>query len=206
MLLSLIALFAGCSSPKAVDVMKPHVTISFSYNEGLRYSPSYAIWAEDGSGNRTTLYATGKAAANRWGGAERPSALPIWSGIREANVDTVSGATPSDKAQIQCNLPQQLAESKFKLFIEANASFDYNDYYKQDLQEGDEGYSDVNGQPSVLWTAEIDPAQVRGEAAPVLAGTGSVTGADHKIHDDMSNVTTAKELLKDITIKFDFIS
>lgn len=204
-LISLIALTAGCAASKTVDAIKPNITISFSYAEELRYLPSYAVWVADESGTRATLYATGKAAANRWGGPERPSALPIWSGIRETNVDTVSSATPISKAFIQCNLPQQFGRKKLKLYIEANSSFDYNDYYKQGLQSGQEGYNDVNGQPSMLWMAELDPAQVRGETAPILVGAGEVMGADHGIHDNLSHVTTAKELLRAITVKYDFI-
>ncbi len=205
-ILSCFTLFTtGCKAPKTIDTTKPHIAISFSYNEGLRYSPSYAVWAEDESGNTATLYATGKAAANRWGGAERSSVLPIWSGVREANVDAVSSATPSKKAMIQFNIPEQFHGQKLKIFIEANASFDYNDYYKQGLRKGVEGYNDVNGQPSMLWVADLDPSPIRGEVAPVSVGSGDVLGADHAVHADLSNVTTAKELLKNITIKYDFI-
>ena len=83
---------------------------------------------------------------------------------------------------------------KLTLYIEANASYDYNDYYKQSLNKADAGYSDVNGQPSVLYKAVIDPKAVSGEIKPTLVGAGEVMGRDHAVHEDVSHVTTAKDL------------
>lgn len=200
-----IIIFVGCADQNKVDVTKPHVTLSFSYNEGLRYLPTYAIWVEDESGNLATLYATKKAADNRWGGADRSEVLPIWFGIREANVDTVSSATPSGKVKIQRNLPDQFIGKILKLFIEANASFDYNEFYKEGLMLGDEGYCDVNGQPSMLWVAELDQEKLHDDVSPSLVGAGDVVGANHEVNNDLDNVTSAKALLKDLSVKYDFI-
>ena len=116
----------------------------------------------------------------------------------------MSGATPGGRALLQCNIPGRLTGEKLKLYIEANASFDFNDYYRQDIKAGEEGYSDVNGQPSMLWMAELDPSQVIGETAFHLVGAGEVMGDDHAVHDDLGHVSTGKELLWDIIVKYDF--
>jgi len=195
---------AGCSKPGTVDAMKPSVSVSFAYGGGLRYPPSCAIWVEDEDGNTATLYAT-KKAVREWG-PERANLLPVWFGVKEDGIDAVAGATPSSQAFIQVNLPESFADKKLTLLIEANASFDYNDYFQEGLEPGNDGYSDVNGQPSVVWAAVLDPAAIRGEVVPALLGAGEVMGSDHEIHTDLSNITTAKELLKDMVVKFDFVN
>lgn len=191
-----IALMAACaaSAPEA-DTTRPHVSVSFDYSEGLSYAPSYAVWIEDEDGNTATLFATAKAAADNWGGQQRPSVLPIWKGIRQA--DVISGATPKGKAELTLNIPETFMDKKLTLFIEANASFDYNDYYAEDLSEGDEGYNDVNGQPSALWSVDIDTSAESGSLSPDLAGTGEVLGADHELHS-AEHLTTAASLLSNI--------
>ncbi len=198
-LLLFFALLTGCTPKPTLDPSAPYVVVTFTYGEGLRYPPSYAIWAQDEAGNKTTLFVSRKSASKRFVTETRPATLPVWPGIREESVDAVSGATPSNGLDLQCILPQSLVGKPFTLFIEANASYDYNDYYREGLKEGDEGYNDVNGQPSVLWSAAIDGAG-SASVTPVLIGRGDVIGADHQVHEDMSNVTSAKELLRDIVV------
>jgi hypothetical protein len=197
-------LLTGCTKKKAVDANKPYVSLSFAYGKELKHPPTYAVWVEDESGHRATLFVTNKIAKSNWG-ADRASVLPIWSGIREENVDAVSEATQSNKAKLQCNLPEDISDKKLTLYIEVNASFDYNDYYSEGLKRGEEGYSDVNGQPSMLYHTELDPKAVRGQAPVTLVGTGEVMGIDHAVHDDLSHVSTAKEILTDIVVTYDFI-
>lgn len=196
-LLAAVLILVSCAAPApSVDASKPTMTVSFVYADGLRYAPSYAIWVQDEAGNTATLYATGKAAKDSWGGQPRDNVLPVWKGVRAA--DVTSGATPAQKADLTVNIPDSFAGKTFTLFIEANASYDYNDYYAEGLKEGDEGYNNVNGQPSAVWTATID-ASADGSAAPKLTGTGDVLGADHEVHD-AQKLTTAAELLKGIKI------
>ena len=196
----------ACTTQRTVDAMKPNLTLTFTYEQGLRHEPSYAVWIEDETGYCTTVYVTGKAAESSWGGAERPYVLPIWSGIREKEVDVVAQATPKENAVIQFNIPDEFAGKKITLYLEANASFDFNDYYKEGLKAEQIGFNDVNGQPSMLWSAEIDPARQKvGETPLELAGAGDVLGNNHKVHDNLTNVTSAKKLLVNIIVKYDFV-
>src|SRR3990170_4691932 len=68
----------GPSSPAG-----PYVEIVLHRNRGAtRHLPSFAIWAsEPGVEGGRTIYATCKTAHDRWGGAERPDALPVWRDI-----------------------------------------------------------------------------------------------------------------------------
>lgn len=196
-LMVFMMILSACAAPVAsADASKPTVTVSFGYTDGLRYPPSYAIWVQDEAGNTATLYATGKVAT---GLENRPGALPVWKGVREA--DVTSGATPNKGADLTLNIPDAFAGKKLKLFIEANASYDYDEYYAEGLAEGDDGYNDVNGQPSAVWAADIDTS-ASGSAVPALAGTGDVLGADNALHD-AQNLTTAAELLTSIQVTWD---
>ncbi len=183
-LLLCIALLPACAkhAPEA-DLSKPHVTVSLSYADGLKYAPSFAVWVEDEAGNAATLFATDKIAT---GLKNRPEALPVWTGLREA--DAASGATPKDKAGLTLNIPDEFAGKKLKIFVEANASYDYNDFYAEGLEEGAAGYSGVNGQPSVVWTADMDTAQ-SGSATLEMTAAGDVLGADHDLNGT-TNITT----------------
>ncbi len=196
LLLIAAVMLTACGAPApSSDPSKPSISVSFGYADGLRYPPSYAIWVQDESGNTATLYATGKAAT---GLENRPAALPVWKGVSET--DVTSGATPNKGAELTLNIPDAFAGNKLKLSIEANASYDYNEYYAEGLSEGDEGYNDVNGQPSAVWTADIDTS-ASGSASPVLAGSGDVLGADHELHD-AQHLTTAADLLTNIEVNW----
>ena len=201
LILILVIAISACAAPApapAPSAGSPEqaISVSFGYTDGLRYAPSYAIWVQDEAGNTATLYATGKAAT---GLENRPGALPVWKGVSEA--DVTSGATPNKVADLTLHIPAAFAGKKLKLFIEANASFDYNDYYAKALGPNDEGYSDVNGQPSAVWTADIDMS-ASGSATPTLAGMGDVLGADNELHD-AQHLTTAAELLTNIEITWE---
>jgi hypothetical protein len=188
---------SACAAPAPIaDTSKPTISVSFGYADGLRYSPSYAVWIEDESGNTATLFATAKAAT---GLENRPAALPVWKGVSEA--DVTSGATPNKEAALTMNIPDAFAGKKLNMFIEANASYDFNDFYAEGLSVGDAGYNDVNGQPSVIWTTELDTS-ASGSATPALTGTGNVLGADHELKNP-ENITTAAELLTNIEVKWE---
>ena len=201
-----LCVLPSCSQNRTVDAMKPNITITFAYEEDLRYDPSYAVWIEDESGYHATVYATKKAAQN-WDREQWAPVLPIWYGVREKDVDAVAGATSKGSANIQFNIPEEFAGKKITLYLEANASFDYNRYYSEELKETMPGYSGNNGQPSMLWTLEIDSAkQKTGEETMKLAGAGEVLGNNHKVHHDLTNMTTAKKLLTGIMVKYDFVN
>ena len=194
-------LLCACAAPApAADTSKPFVTVSFTYADGLKYPPSYAIWIIGSDSDAVTLYATRYAAriSDSTRSTERRSVLPVWNGMR-GDADIVSGATPQKQAELTLNIPDAFLHQTLTLYIEANASYDYNDHYAEGLTENDEGYSDVNGQPSVVYAVQIDPNAPDNWNIPTLLGTGNVLGADSDIHD-ADNLSTAAGLLTDLMV------
>ena len=206
--------------PSKIDPSRPHLVITLAYNFEVYQKPSfflpksyptYAIWLEEDSmGNVMTVYVTGKAGKDEWVMADsRPESVPVWYGINseeesksETMVDAVSGATPAgEAAEIAWQVPENLIGKKVDIYIEANSSFDYNDYYIK--QKDGPGYSGANGQPSLIWHASLDLSESTPDAiTPEIVGHGHVLGLDHQINPDVSKITTARETFQYIGIKY----
>ncbi len=218
-----LLLFISCGSntvKNAVDLSRPSLKITVAFNPDIyksfmfkKFYPTYAIWAEDpATGEVHTIYVTGKAARGTWMMAdERPSSVPVWFGVKKREksgpqglmLDAVASATPSGTSMTHVwQVPDNMLKKKIKVFIEGNVSFDYNDYYRKDAKKGDPGYSDVNGQPSLVWSAVIETGPVDAEEKPVLIGHGSVLGENHEIEKDMSRITTARDIFSYIGVAY----
>ncbi len=218
MVAPLIVLIAGLAcgpvpEASAVDTDGPKIRILFSFNPESyprmvrKMYPQMAVWAaRDDMKHARTIYATRSGAQDRWWGADRrPSALPVWYGIRSGEgprtIDAVSGATPSGESfGILWSVPPEFRGKSMDVFIEANVSFDYNEHYPKGAKEGDENFSDVNGQPSLVWKARIDCTRGGTTVVPSLAGHGHVLGSDPRIHGDLTKITTAKDIFHYIKV------
>lgn len=226
MFLILLITIVSCATSKVeketvqIDPDRPHLTITLAYNLEVyekpafflpKSYPTYAIWVEDKStGHVATVYVTGKAGKNEWTLADsRPESIPVWYGLAaqaEAEgpltVDAVSGATQEgEAAEILWQVPDDLVGKKIDLYIEANSSFDYNAYYTKN--EGEPGYSGTNGQPSLIWHAELDLSEsISDPVTPGVVGHGHVLGTDHQIDPDVSKITTARETFEYIGITY----
>ena len=165
-----------------------------------------AIWLEDLEGDYvTTLYVTNKAGNKNWifGPKEgRPESLPVWyhaskvapdksSKAEDAStqLDAVSSAT--QKAGI--NITRKIPDGDFVIKAEFNTSFDYNESYTKKN-------SGVNGQPSVIYGAKTGMNDTK-EVNLEFLGTGSLDGSDGKVHPNAQGITTAKSIVKEITVK-----
>lgn len=182
--------------------------------------PQIALWLEDSQGNYIrTLYVTERAGHKSWifGPKEgRPESLPVWYGASKngstaskaeashsaestssapspsltRSLDAVTGATPKS----ELNLTAQIEEGDYIIKAEFNNSFDYNDFYTKKS-------SGVNGQPSVVYSAKIPANLTAGQEISLdFAGTGSLTGEDGSINKNTQNLTTAKEIVKVVTV------
>ncbi|MGD8990111.1 MAG: hypothetical protein PVI00_01525 [Desulfobacterales bacterium] len=216
----------GCvATPKhsekpQIDASQPYLEFKMTYNYAVyekpsiflpKSQPTFAIWLQEkGSGMIETIFVTGKAAENKWILAEtRPESIPVWYGVRQtdkvvqgAQIDAISGATPSgDTVVIQWQVPERLRYRQVSIFIEANSSYDYNAYYSD--QKDAPGYSGANGQPSLVWKADLDLSKTLDEEiVPEIIGHGHLWGKDHKIYADISQVTTARETFSYMAIQF----
>jgi hypothetical protein len=211
-----VVFFLSCASVKernVVDTGSGMIELTVAFNTehypwllGTKY-PQMAVWVSAGP-DAQTVFATDGAAKDDWYFADkRPSALPVWSGIRNqaagTDVDAVSGATPSGESHtISWQLPESFRGKEVAVTIEANVSFDYNAYYHNDTDRSDAGYSDVNGQPSVVWRASFTADDAVKEVEPVVIGHGHVLGSDPEIDADLSNITTADALFHYVRLTY----
>ena len=216
----------ACAGPQASEVKMniepapPYIEIKLTYNLEVYEKPSlflsksyptYAIWLEKkGSGSAKTMYVTAKAGQNKWILADsRPESLPIWYGVQKKesedgllNIDAISGATQSgETAVIYWPVPPELLNKRVDLYIEANNSYDYNEYYSNKRDSA--GYSGENGQPSLLWKATLllKDEDIEG-VEPDIIGHGHVLGEDHQIYPDVSHITSARETFQYIGISY----
>ena len=216
----------GCASTPGqkddlkIDFSQPYLEFKFTYNYDVyekpafflpKSQPTFAIWLEEkDSGDLQTIYVTGKAGKNDWIMAEsRPESVPVWYGVRKKETDNenlrtdaITGATPSgETAVIQWQVPRHLRKKQVAVFIEANSSFDHNAYYTD--RKGTAGYSAQNGQPSLVWRAELDFSKRMDEpVSPEIIGHGSLLGEDHQINPDISKITTAGDTFSYMGIQY----
>jgi len=181
--------------------------------------PQIAIWLEDMEGNYlTTLYVSYKAGKQAWSGNEkRKEALPYWNHIRlpfqpgetipdgytgattqKPVPDAVTGATPNGNFEVKMNPLNGL--EKFVIRAEFNHSKDYNDDYPKTAVFGEDNYSAESGQPAIIYEAIVDLATNQKEYKMEMIGHSSPDGSDGKLYTDLSKITTAKEIVKEITI------
>jgi len=210
-----LILFLQCAGLKEQDSVckgKKFMKISLSFNTesypwifGTKY-PQLAVWVQPESVDSKTIFVTRGAAENDWYFAdERPGSMPVWFGVQQKEknieIDAISGATPSGEVHtITWKIPEIYRDKEISVFIEANVSFDYNDFYTKD--ENSAGYSDVNGQPSIIWKSKFIADDQPHEIIPEIIGHGHVLGENHLVDPDISNITTASELFSYITVSY----
>lgn len=182
-------------------------------------TPQIAIWAEDMEGNYlTTIYVSHRIATQSWimsGGDRRKSALPYWCHRRGVQYDdglylptkdnpmpdAVTGATPSGNFDVRLVPTSEVR--KFVIKAEFNHSTDFNDYYPKSAEEGDTNYSGGkggSGQPAVVYEAAIDLDSGLKEFKAKLIGHSSPDGSDGELYTELSTLTTALNIVREITI------
>ncbi len=188
------------------------VTVSVGAGEmwaGKR-APQFAVWLEDTDGSfKRTLFVTERAGKQNWifsPKAGRPESLPVWYhaskllGAKNAKADTkksagahpldvVTSATPKGGIIFKADI----GDAPCRIRAEFNASFDYNDAYPKKT-------SGVNGQPSLVYGADIPADFSEGEIVLSLLGTGSVDGSDGAVHADTAKLSSALRIVKAVAV------
>lgn len=171
----------------------------------MKTPPQFAIWLEDVNGNYVeTLYVTSKIAKENWSKIKKQEVLPYWNyklNSRPISADAVSSATPKGSSAIKTNLFE--TQGKYVVCAEVNMSTDFNEYYKKDAVVGKDNYSGGakgSGQPSIVYNAIVDLNLKNAiyELKPV--GHSNPAGTDGKLYKDMSKITTAKNIIKNIVV------
>lgn len=208
--------------------------LSIELKKGSAFGyPLFAVWAEDSIGNyietlyiskviSSSTFAYGEQVNGAWkpGIKRRPEALPIWShkrGVQASDglyvplnvspdLDAVTGATPTNNFIVKSKGNFNNLKN-YRILVEINQSFDWNDYYTKDKFPNDLIYSGSGevGQPSLVYLAEINPDDLNYKMYKVmrLIGHGHHSGKNGKLYQDVSNITSAKNIADRIILTID---
>lgn len=174
--------------------------------------PQFAIWLENPETKELkTVFVTHRVGIGDWEGkANVPVALPQWfrlfrgngktakeSGSAELSDMAISGATPKeDYFSIRVEIKPG---SEWICWIEMNLAGDFNDYYPEfDLETlREDEFS--NGQPALLFSAEIIAEE--GKAyTPVLSAQSVWEDGEVRVEPVSEGVTTAKDVFDSMQI------
>ncbi|MEI6092002.1 MAG: hypothetical protein WCR42_16240 [bacterium] len=203
--------------------------ISIQFEKGSEHNhPLFAIWLADEKGNYIqTLYVSesiGKGVfhrANRktgqWkaGEIQRPATLPYWAHQRAMKneygsymptpkqpvADAYTGATPSASFVLHTKTDKPLI-GKYKIMLELNQSWDWNEYWTNDKYPNDKEYK-TSSQPALVFSTDIDISNPKQEYVLKAIGHSHYAGADGSLDKDLSTMTTALKIAKRITVKLD---
>jgi hypothetical protein len=186
----------------------------------LTVTPQIAVWIENAEGGFVdTVYVTGKSATASWsaaGGARRPEALPAWSHARGVAApdglympdkahrlpDAVSGATPGAAFSRAWKIPSSLPPGIYSIKVELNSSFDWNGAYPDKLPKADPRWSEVNGQPSIVWEGKIALGGLPSRVGLAPIGTGNLRGENGVITPGLAGITSAGQLAASIAAAY----
>jgi len=162
------------------------------------HKPQVAAWVSTPEGGfLETLYVTAKGGRGRWIFAPRsgrPEALPVWSGARAEGAEVVASATPAGALTHSAEADARFPPGTYVVWLEVNRSFDYNELYPKG--------SGVGGQPSVVYSAEVQVGAEACEAVFRPVGTGSVDGTDGEIRPGLDSITTALEIFSSLKVAY----
>jgi hypothetical protein len=171
----------------------------------VKKNPQIAVWIADSRGVPVTgLTVTASAANGKWKGnpkGGRPDALPVWSyamaALKAAGgaLDASSSATPRAGLELERRTGVLTDGSEYTVYLEVNTSFDYNSVWTKKAKQGEEGWSGVNGQPSVVYAARFI-AGSRTTVRLVPVGTGAVDGGDGNIRPGTAGLTSALSIIE----------
>ncbi len=162
--------------------------------------PQVAVWIETPDGRfLDTLYVTQLAVTGNYRAAPksgRPEALPVWSARKAGSADAVSSPTTVGSAVVYGNgIASRLPAGTYVVKLEANRSYDWNETFTKKN-------AGVNGQPSVVYRAELEIGSDPREARFTPIGIGSVDGADGGVRPGLEGIDTALELFSSMTVKY----
>lgn len=200
-------------------------SITLLFEKGKEHNhPLFAVWLADSAGNYLqTLYVSesiGKGVfhhvdhrSGRWmaGEIQRPASLPYWTHRRnkrnarggllptpqEPVIDAYTGATPPASFRLDLRTDEPL-DGKYRIYLELNQSWDWNEYWTNDKFPGDKEYM-TSSQPALVYVASFD-TDLPGETEMKLIGHSHPSGSDGSLNPDLTTITTASKIAKKITV------
>lgn len=205
------------------------ISIKIEFLKGESHNhPLMAIWIEDNDGHYIeTLYIAesigkgifrhGVKSQGEWeaGPVRRPAALPYWGHQRGIMAedgyyiptpespmpDAITGPTPSGNFTL-LSKSSEATPLVFKLLLEINQSWDWNEYWTNTMFPEDVNYK-TSSQPAIVYEAVIDINSAQREYVMVPVGHSHFSGQDGSLNPDLSTLTTAQQIAKSIRVILD---
>ncbi len=199
--------------------------ITLKFDKGKNHNhPLFAIWLADQNGKFIqTLFVSksigkgvfehGSRKTGQWmpGEIQRPAALPYWAhqrGIKNENgtylptpknpeIDARSGATPQNSF-VMTFITDNPLKGKYKIMLELNQSWDWNDYWHNNRYPEDREYK-TSSQPAVVYCADFDTNEKK-EYVMKAVGHSHYSGKDGSLNTDLSTLSTALKIADKITV------
>lgn len=132
---------------------------------------------------------------------QTPEGLFVPTG-KDTTIDAYSGATLTDNFLLSSRSRKELPK-RFKVRLEINQSFDFNDYYSSNRFPDDPVYSGsgYSAQPSLVYEVIVDLTSEQRYFPMQIAGRGHHSGANGTLFPDLENLTTARELIDRVIIE-----
>lgn len=200
--------------------------ITLQFEKGKEHNhPLFAIWLADNEGNYIqTLYVSesiGKGvfrhatrSNGKWmeGEIQRPAALPYWSHQRNVMnefgtynptqkhpvIDGYTGATPAASFILHTRTGRPL-KGKYKIMLELNQCWDWNEYWTNDKYPNDIEYK-TSSQPAIVYSVDFDTNNPKPLYVTKPIGHSHYSGANGSLTTDLSTLTTALKIAKKITV------
>jgi hypothetical protein len=113
-------------------------------------------------------------------------------------LDGYTGATPPGDFVIKAE-GQQTLPRKFRLVMEINQPWDWNEYWTNALYD-DADYR-TSCQPSLVYSVSIDLDKPEKEYFLNPIGHGHYSGKDGKLYTDLRSMTTALKIIDHVSVK-----
>lgn len=203
-------------------------TLEIILKKGKQHNyPTFAFWIEDMNGNyiqtlyvtrfvATGIYGHGDAGDGEWkrdeGPALRPATLPYWlhkRGIKNPYgsylptpekpvADAYTGATPQNSFILKTKTDKPI-QGKFRLMLEINQPWDWNDYWTTNKYPEKDAYN-PSAQPSLVYAVTIDPNCNNCEYFLNPIGHGHFAGDDGILYTDIRSFTTALNIVESVRL------
>ena len=181
------------------------VSLMVRFGEDLESPPALAVWAETSTGTMIeTLFIDEALAYGEevvWQGVKTPRhrLLPIWrhrytmvSGIDpNGEVDAFTGSTPSHSFSLDQYLDSG-DDGGFVLCVEVNAVRDANAAFPDEML----------GQPSLLYTAFVEPGEEPAYALMELTAHGGGAETGGALAYDFTGIESARRLIDLLLVKY----
>jgi hypothetical protein len=112
--------------------------------------------------------------------------------------DAVTGPTPQGSFVLNSRRTT-VAPATFKVMLEINQSWDWNEFWTNDKYPDDPDYK-TSSQPALIYEAYIDMNDLQKEYVMAPAGRSHHSGKDGMLYTDLETLTSAKTIAEKISL------